>query len=62
MRTGKFDKKLGRYLANLKDGKENSDYEIFSVIDEEVAREVLIEAEEFFEETKKYLRNHNLLR
>jgi len=34
----------------------------FSVIDEEVAREVLIETEEFFEETKKYLRNHNLLR
>jgi len=55
VRTGKFDKKFGRYLASLKDERENSDYEIFSVVDEELAREAVKEANEFVEEAKRYL-------
>ncbi len=61
VRTGKFDKRFGRYLANLKDERENSDYEIFSVIDEEVAEEATKEAGEFFEETKRYLKKYALI-
>ncbi|MBA7714043.1 hypothetical protein ES703_123057 [subsurface metagenome] len=55
VKTGKIDRKFGRYLANLKDERENGDYEIFSVIDEEVAKESIKEAEEFVEEAKRYL-------
>ncbi|MEA1964427.1 MAG: HEPN domain-containing protein [Candidatus Aerophobetes bacterium] len=61
IKTGKFDKKFGRYLINLKDERENGDYEIFSVIDEGVAKEAIQEAKQFIEETRRYLKSHNLL-
>ncbi|MFN3480488.1 MAG: HEPN domain-containing protein, partial [Thermodesulfovibrionales bacterium] len=37
VKTGKFKKNLGKYLANLKDDRESGDYEIFSYIDKETA-------------------------
>lgn len=55
VKTGKFDRKFGKYLINLRDERENGDYEIFSVIDEEIAKESLKEAGEFVEEAKRYL-------
>jgi len=61
VKTGKFDKKFGRYLINLKDERENGDYEIFSVIDGGVAKEAIQEAEQFIEETRRYLKTYNLL-
>lgn len=55
VKTGKFEKKFGRMLANLKDDRENGDYEIFSAIDKEVAEDAVNEAREFLKEAKRYL-------
>lgn len=55
VKTGKFDKRFGRILSNLKDDRENGDYEIFSAIDREVAEEAVQEAEEFLKEARNYL-------
>ena len=37
IKTGKFPKKMGRFLTNLKDDRETGDYEALSWIDEETA-------------------------
>jgi len=50
-----LDKKFGRYLANLKDNRENGDYEIFSTIDEEVAQKAVKEAGEFVAEINEFI-------
>lgn len=55
VKTGKIDKKFGRYLANLKDNRENGDYEIFSTIDEEVAQKAVKEAGEFVAEINEFI-------
>ena len=56
IKTGKFSKNLGKFLANLKDERENGDYEVFSYIDRETAEIALREAEEFMKESKLYLK------
>ena len=56
VKTGKFKKDLGKYLANLKDERESGDYEIFSYIDRETAETAIEEAKEFIRETQAYLR------
>ncbi|WP_420266093.1 HEPN domain-containing protein [Candidatus Magnetominusculus dajiuhuensis] len=61
VKTGRFKKNLGKYLSNLKDDRENGDYEIFSFIDEETAETALNEAEEFIKETIAYLQKSALL-
>lgn len=53
--TGKFEKRYGKYLANLKDDRENSDYEIFSAMDEETARAAVDEAKNFLAAATHYL-------
>lgn len=55
VKTGKFKKNLGKYLANLKDDRESGDYEVFSYIDKETAETALAEATEFLTESKEYL-------
>lgn len=55
IKKGKFDKKFAKYLKNLKEDRENGDYGILTLIEEEDAEEALSEAEEFVAETKKYL-------
>ncbi|MBI4687720.1 MAG: HEPN domain-containing protein [Nitrospirae bacterium] len=55
VKTGKFDRNLGKYLANLKDDRESGDYEVFSYIDKETAETALHEAKEFLKEAKIYL-------
>lgn len=55
VKTGKFDKKFGRFLTNLKDDRENGDYSLFSVIDENIAKESIIEAEQLIAEIRDYL-------
>ena len=55
VKTGKFKKNLGKYLSNLKDDRESSDYEVFSYIDQETAETAVREAEEFLRESKEYL-------
>lgn len=56
VKTGKFKKDLGKYLANLKDERESGDYEVFSYIDRETAETAIEEAKEFIRESKAYLR------
>lgn len=58
VKTGKFDKRFGRMLANLKDDRENGDYEIYSAIDKEVAEQAVNEAREFLKEAKQYLEQY----
>ncbi len=57
VKTGKFGKNLGKYLANLKDDRESGDYEIFSYIDRETAETAVNEAREFLREGRLYLEN-----
>lgn len=55
VKTGKFDKKWGKFLANLKDDREASDYEALSWIDEATARRAVTEAGEFISAVERYL-------
>lgn len=55
VKTGKFSKDMGKYLANLKDDRERGDYEVFSYIDKETAEAAINEAKEFLRESKAYL-------
>lgn len=57
IKTGKFKKDLGKYLANLKDERESGDYEIFSYIDQETAQTAIDDAREFLEEAQAYLKH-----
>lgn len=61
VKTGKFSKNLGKYLSNLKDDREASDYEVFSYIDHETAEEAVKEAREFIVEAKKYLMSKGIM-
>jgi uncharacterized protein (UPF0332 family) len=60
VKTGKFKKDLGKYLANLKDDRESGDYEVFSYIDRETARDAIKEAKAFIKESKLYLKKYYL--
>ena len=55
IKTWRFRKEFGKYLSNLKDDRESGDYKVFSYIDEETAKNALVEAREFLDETKVYL-------
>lgn len=55
VKTGKIEKEYGRYLSNLKDDRETSDYELFAVVDEETAKKSIQEAEQFVTRVKTYL-------
>lgn len=52
---GKIDKKYGRYLNELKDERENGDYDIFAGFEKEDAEKAIMEAAEFISEIKRYL-------
>ena len=56
VKTGKLDKRFGKFLSNLKDDRETSDYEIYSPIDQETAENALQEARSFLQEMKRYLK------
>ena len=55
VKSGKVSKEMGGYLSNLKDDRETGDYEAFSAIDEETARNAVQEAQAFIKEAKTYL-------
>lgn len=61
VKTGRFSRDLGKYLANLKDDRESGDYEIFSYIDKGTAEAAVAEAREFIRESKVYLKNIGLI-
>lgn len=55
VKTGKFDKKWGKFLANLKDDRESSDYDALSWIDEATAQRAVHEADEFVASVERYI-------
>ena len=56
VKTGKFGRNFGKYLANLKDNRESGDYEVFSYIDRETTETAITEAKEFLKEVRNYLK------
>jgi len=56
VKTGKFEKKFGKSLANLKDDREDNDYEIYSAIDQETAGQAVKEAQEFVAAATQYVK------
>lgn len=61
IKTGKIEKHFGKLLANLKDDRENSDYEVLSFIDAETAKRAVAEAEEFCKAIDQYLRKNKFI-
>jgi uncharacterized protein (UPF0332 family) len=55
VKTGKLDRRWGKFLANLKDDREASDYDPLSYLDEATARRAVIEAEEFVAAIEQYV-------
>ena len=55
VQTGKFEKKWGKFLANLKDDRETGDYEALSYLDEQTACRALEETEEFVRKIEEFL-------
>ncbi|MBI1869977.1 MAG: HEPN domain-containing protein [Chlamydiae bacterium] len=58
VKTGKFEKKYGRFLSSLKDERENGDYSVYSSIDEMIASNAIKEAEDFVEEMKRFIKKN----
>jgi len=54
VKSGKIDKKFGRILSQLKDERENGDYDIYVSFEKEVEKLAVKEAEEFLEEMKRF--------
>lgn len=55
VKTGKLDRKWGKFLANLKDDREVGDYDALSYLDEDTARRAVREAEEFVATVERYV-------
>ncbi|MEW5692735.1 MAG: HEPN domain-containing protein [Candidatus Hydrogenedentota bacterium] len=60
IKQGKIDKKFGRFLSQLKDERENGDYDIYVGFEKEDAKEAIREAKELLEEIKKFLKSKEL--
>ncbi len=58
IKTGKIAPQYGKYLSNLKDDRENGDYEIYSPIEKEDAQNAIREAKEFLRAMKEYLKKY----
>lgn len=61
VKTGKFSRDMGKYLANLKDDRESGDYEVFSYMDAETAQTAIAEARKFLNEARVYLNGLGVL-
>ena len=53
--SGKVDKKFAKYIRNVRDDRETSDYEVYSGIDRETSETALREATEFFHAMKAFV-------
>ncbi|MDI6791490.1 MAG: HEPN domain-containing protein [bacterium] len=58
VKTGKIDRKYGKFLSNLKDDRETGDYEVLSWMDEEDAQNAVTEAEEFIKIVERFIRDN----
>ena len=55
VKTGKLDKKFGRYLSNLMEDRQQSDYNLFSGMEKQDAEQSLEEASAFVAEIRRQL-------
>ena len=56
VKTGKVDKKYGRFLSNLMEDRQQSDYSLFSGFDRSDAENAVTEARAFVEEIRRLLK------
>lgn len=56
IKTGKLDKKYAKILAEVQDDRYRADYDVIYSATEEDAKDNLKEANEFFTEIRKYLK------
>lgn len=56
IKSRQIDPKFGRYLTNLKDDREEGDYDVVSTVDQQIARNALREATEFVAEARRFLK------
>jgi uncharacterized protein (UPF0332 family) len=55
IKSKRLDPKFGRYLKNLKDDREEGDYDIVSTVDSEIVRNDSRGAREFVDEAERFL-------
>ena len=55
VKTGRLDKKFGRYLSKLMEDRQQSDYNLFSGLEKEDAEQSLEEARAFVAEIRRQL-------
>lgn len=60
VKTGEIDKKFGEMLSQIRELREDSDYEILFEASEEEAELSLKNAEQFLKEIKRYLKKKGL--
>jgi hypothetical protein len=58
VKTGRLDKRFGRYLSNLMEDRQQSDYNLFSGLEKEDAEQALEEAKAFVAEIRRQLSAH----
>jgi len=61
IKTGKFDRELGRFFTNLKDDRETADYELFANVDHALAETAIMEADRLLSEATAYLRREGFI-
>ena len=61
IKTGKFERELGRLFTNLKDDREAADYELFANVDATLAETAIVEAGRLLGETTAYLRREGFI-
>lgn len=55
IKSKRIDAKFGRYLTNLKDDREEGDYDVVSSVNADIARSALREASELVDEAERFL-------
>jgi uncharacterized protein (UPF0332 family) len=55
VKAGKIDKKYGRFLSNLTEDRQQSDYGLFSGLEQPDAEHAVAGAEEFVQEIRRHL-------
>ena len=61
IKTGTFERELGRFFTNLKDDRETADYELFANVDHGLAETAIMEAGRLLEEATAYLRREGFI-
>ncbi len=56
VKTGRIDKQYGRFLSNLLEDRQQSDYSLFSGLEKSDAENALLEAESFVKEIQRQLK------